>query len=248
MTLIFGSTALKHWFPDFKREPKDLDIMSGVPMMTKEVQHYWYHAFNYIAIANRDPKYVEPNYLYTIKVSHAAWDIFWDKTMHDIMFMKSKGCKLDKALYYLLYAEWEVVHRQKRINLNVKNEEFFTKTVTRKFGHDWLHNYLAFGSEPMHNQIRPDPSKAYCSEKLWTQLSPEDKLKTAMEEIYVIATERYVVPLKMPPRIAKIKATKNLITSMTKGWFNLFLIENFDEIIKFDNTHFVNKLKDLPNG
>jgi len=26
MELIIGSTAIKHYFPDFKRKPKDLDI------------------------------------------------------------------------------------------------------------------------------------------------------------------------------------------------------------------------------
>ena len=27
--MYFGSTALKYWYPDFKREPKDIDIMAS---------------------------------------------------------------------------------------------------------------------------------------------------------------------------------------------------------------------------
>lgn len=246
MSLIFGSVAAKHWFPDF-REPKDLDYISKENHMTPEVQHYWNGAFEYVLANNKDQKYVDPDFLYTIKVSHAAWDVRWEKTIHDIMFLRRKGCKLDKALYDALYAHWSVFHRQKRINLNVKNEEFFTQYVGRKLDHDWLHGYLAFGAEPMHNRIRKDLGSPLCSEKLWTALSDDDKVKCALEEVYVIATERFI-PRGYPPKFAKTKSLKNLITTMTKGWFNLFLIENYETLQKHDNTHWINKLKDLPNG
>lgn len=33
-SLIFGSTAAKHWFPDFPREPHDLDLISKKGFMT----------------------------------------------------------------------------------------------------------------------------------------------------------------------------------------------------------------------
>lgn len=243
MSLIFGSTAAKHWYPEF-REPKDLDRISEEKHMTREVEHYWNEAFAYVLANNKDATYVDPDFLYTIKVSHAAWDIWWDKTMFDIQFFKRKGCKLDKVLFDLLYAQWELEpgHRQKRVNLNVKNEEFFTKTVTRKYDHDWLHQYLAFGSEPMHNRIRRDPGSPLCSEKLWTALSYDDKVKCALEETYVIATERF---RDKPPRLAKMKALKNLITSATKGWFNLFLIENYETLRAYDDAYWINKLKEL---
>lgn len=241
--LIFGSTAAKFWYSDF-REPKDLDCVSKEQVMTREAQHYWQPAFDYLQGRNQHPIYVDPDFLYTIKVSHAAWDIHWDKTMHDVIFFKNRGCKLDKTFYDLLYKEWEVLHRAKRIKLDVKNEEFFNKNITRKYDHDWLHHFLAFGSEPMHNRIRKDPTSPLCSLKLWTELSEEDKMKCAMEEVYVIATERFIE--KFPPQLAKIKSLKNLITSASKGWFNLFLIENFETLLKYDNSHWFNKLKELP--
>ena len=84
--LIFGSTALKYWFPDFKREPKDLDYISQTKPRpgTKGVEYIWEDSFQYVLENNVDPKYVDPAFLYTIKVAHAAWDVRWDKTMHDI--------------------------------------------------------------------------------------------------------------------------------------------------------------------
>jgi len=27
--ILIGSSAIKHWYPDFKREPKDLDYIVG---------------------------------------------------------------------------------------------------------------------------------------------------------------------------------------------------------------------------
>lgn len=247
MSLIFGSTALKFWFPDFKREPKDLDVITKNPtMMTPKEEHYWVSGFEYVLKNNKHNRYVDPDFLYTIKVSHAAWDIWWDKTMHDIMYLNNKGCKLDENLYHLLWQDWNVIHRQKKINLNVKNEEFFKKTVTRAYEHDWLHTVFAFYDEPLHNRIRKDPTSALCSEKLWTSLSFEDKVKCALEEVYVIAAERFV-SRGIPPKTARIKSLKLLITSSTKGWFNLFLIENFETLIKYDLTHYLTRLEKL-NG
>lgn len=234
---------MKHWFPDAK-EPKDLDYISKEKIMTRKEEHHWYDSFQYILDHNKDNTYVDPNFLYTLKVSHAAWPVFWEKTMSDIMFMKEKGCKLDKTLYNKLYKEWEVLHRDKRINLNVKNEQFFNKNITREYDHDWLHGFLAFGKEPMHNKIRKDPNSPLCSKKLWNKLSYEDQLKCAMEETYVVATERYVVQ-GIPRKLAKIKSLKNLITSMTKGWFNLFLIENYRDLLYYNNNHWFHKLEIL---
>ena len=55
--------------------------------MTKEEQHYWWDSFEYIIKNNKDSKYLDSDFIYTIKVAHACWDIYWDKTIHDIMFL-----------------------------------------------------------------------------------------------------------------------------------------------------------------
>lgn len=236
---------MKHWFSD-AREPKDLDFISKQPKTKKEEEHHWVEGYQYIVNNNKDSKFVDPDFLYTIKVSHAAWDVQWDKTMFDIEFLKSKECSLDTKLYKLLYKDWEVVHNKKKINLKMKNQEFFGPHVSREYDHDWLHEQLAYYDEPMHNKIRPDKDSSWCSKKLWDNLSEEDKLICALEETWVIAMERFIFK-GMPPRFSKIKALKLLITSATKGWFNLYLIEHFDELRKTDNDLWLNKINLIRN-
>jgi hypothetical protein len=258
--LVYGSTALCHWFPDFDRVPSDIDIMTYVPktMYNKgillthysescrnpNIELYYIDAFNYILNNNKHSYYVDADFLYTIKVSHAEFDVRWEKTMHDIQFLKEKGCVLNKELHKLLLHDWNMIHREKRVNLNKNNDDFFTKYVTRIYEHDWLHEHFAFYSRPLHESIREDLAVAKCLELLWDKLSYDDKLKCTLEEVYVIATERFYLN-GIPPRTAKSKALKLLITSMTKGWFCLFLIENFKELLRFSDVHYQYKIKSL---
>lgn len=241
MNLILGSVALKHWFPDLPRQPKDLDCISPFTKSTKECEAHWVNSFSYILENNQDSAYVDPDFLYTIKISHAAWDAHWDKTMHDIHFMKKKGCKLDKALYNLLFKEWIRIHGPKNITVTGSPEEFFNGNVSRQYNHDDLHHLVKFYDEPLHNRIRRDPNDVRTSKYLWDKLNHQDKLKCVLEEAYVFALERY---FQYPPKIAIYKALKHLVTKSTKGYFNLFMIDNFEELIYYDKNNYL-KAKEL---
>jgi len=234
--LIYGSKAAKFWFPDF-REPKDLDIISK--------EDYWIDSFQYILDNNKHPVYADPKFLFTIKVSHAAWDIHWDKTMHDIVFLKNKGCQLDQELYQNLYKDWTEYHGRKKVRLNMKNDEFFTNKITRKYDHDYLHEIFGFYDRPLHERIRKDLDSPMCSKELFDRLSFEEQIKCALEEIQVIATERWVIPNKIGLNHAKYLAMKQLIISMSTGWFNLFLILNFETLIRYEVETWKTKLEQL---
>lgn len=246
--LIFGSRAMQYWFPDCREPKRDIDIITPEKLKSsREIEYHWCDSFQYVFDHNKDKVYVDPDFLYTIKVSHAAWDIHWEKTMFDIRFLQAKGCKLYQGLYEMLVKEWEVIHGdKKRVNLNKPNEYFFDDAVTRKYNHDQLHQHFKFYDEPLHTKIRLDLSKALPSKELWDKLSEDDKLKCALEEIMVIATERYLFSeCPIPAKLAKYKAMKRLITSMTKGWFNLFLIVNFEQLLYYSNEHWKRKLEEL---
>lgn len=144
--MIIGSTAMKYWFPE-SREPKDLDIISHSGATKDKVEYHWQPSFQYILDHNQHPEYLDPNFLYTLKVSHASWDVRWEKTMVDIIYLKERGCKLDKELYDLLYKDWEIEHFPKRLSLNKKNEEFFQ--ADRKVTHDKLHERFMFYDKPL---------------------------------------------------------------------------------------------------
>lgn len=247
MYLVYGSTAIKHWFPDF-REPNDFDVITDVVIPNRKWrEYYWIDAFKFLD-RNKDWEFVDPDYLYTIKLSHLSYDVWnWDKHMKDALFLRDKGCKINMEFYKMLLKDWELIHWEKRINLKVKNEEFFKPKIERKFDHDWLHEQLAINWEPMHYRIRPDMSSPMCSKKMWDSLSHKEKMECAIEEIYVLTAERYIFSPwnKTPMHLAKIKVIKNMIMSTTWGWFNLFLKENFLELVRMNPKKIISKIGEL---
>jgi hypothetical protein len=246
MKLIFGSTAVKHFFPDFNRAAKDLDYISpNKEKSSKEIEYHWVDSFQYIFENNKDTEYVDPDFLYTIKVSHAGWDIRWEKTMKDIEFLQSKNCKLDVKLYTMLLDEWDKIHYSKKnIILKGTSEEFFNKNILRLMKHDDLHEIVKFNDRPVNELVRPDLNDVKFDKNLWNALDHTTKIQCALEEIYVFALERHI---NFPPKVAFFKAAKQLITKSTRGYFNLFLIENFSEIMYYDKTDYIKKFKEYRN-
>jgi hypothetical protein len=233
--LIFGSVALKHWLPDLKREPNDIDyICKDKPKNSEGIEYHWVDGFEYILKNNKDPKYVDLDFLYTIKVSHASWDVRWDKTMFDITFMRKSGAKLDYELYKLLYKDWEVVHHKKRIKVEGNADAFFNSNIKRVIPHDDLHEIVKFYDKPLHMSIRRDLTNVKVDKELWNNLG-DKQIKCALEEIYVFAFERY---FEKSPKQSIHKTLKQLITQSSKGFFNIFLIENFTELYYYDLGHF----------
>lgn len=64
-------------------------------------------------------------------------------------------------------------------------------------------------------------------------LSFEDQLKVVQEEAFVIALERSVFQQSGRGIVpAYFDALKRLVTSLSKGWFALFIVENFETLSK----------------
>lgn len=238
MRLIYGSTAIKHWYPDYPRTPKDLDIITDkAKRNSPKVEHYWIPEFEYLKEHNQDPRYVDPDFLFTIKVSHAAWNLNWVKHMKDIHFLQDKGCQLDKAFYDSLFKAWERIHSGKTFSFDKKAEDFFKDNVSRKYQHDDLHEIFKFHVEPLYKSILKEPGSALCLESKFLELSEEKKIQVALEEICVIAYERYIIPGKLDFIRAIRRATQDMITHMSKGWFNLFLILNSRQFLYPSNQY-----------
>ena len=236
--LIIGSTAAYHWFPDH-REPSDIDVLtpakiSGNHSTLCVVDAQWHTAAQYLIDLNSNPVFMDPDLLFTLKVSHAHWDVKFNKTLYDISFLKNHGAKLHTEAYQKLLPVWDAVHGKKFVNLNQPVERFFSDAVTREYNHERLHELVAFYDRPLHEQIRPDRGSAWCSKELFAGLSPEDQAKTALEEIMAVAIERGRLSTSSK-RSEVLRAVHQshhrLITSMTAGWFALYLILNARELL-----------------
>jgi len=234
MKILIGSLALKEHLPNI-REPKDIDHFSD-ELEGSEV--FWHPT---LADYNWSGEVASLNELYTIKVSHSFWELrngTWDKHMFDIVKMKEAGAELIPELYAILYPIWVEKHGAKRANLELSPDEFFNPNVQRKYEHDSIHHSIAYFQEegPLFNRILRDGHQVAVDRSKFEALSLEDKFKLVREEVYATALERRLIPVdyNMNARVAYAFALKRTITSYTKGWFPLFIVENYNELRKPD--------------
>lgn len=237
--MLVGSRAAKLWYPDFREPNGDWDFkarkapstFAGEVISDRVEQHWdesWPDSWDNLAAAT-------PNMLYTIKVSHAFWDLpgnSWNKHMNDIIFFQRKGCTLMPVMYDILYKTWIAKHGAKRANLAMTSEDFFSDAVNRKYDHDSLHESCAYYDRPLYESILKDGEAVLTDKSKFYALPYDDQLKLIREEVYATALERWVIPSNYTcsPRAAYAKAIKKTIVSLTKGWFALWIVENYSNL------------------
>lgn len=230
--VIIGSTAIKHHFSDFNRAPKDLDYAVSSPIKKENGTEF---LINPILCEVQNEGYLIPDLLYTLKISHLFWDINWSKHMYDVQFLKSKGCKLNKDLFYKLYDYWGVLHgKNKRSDLKMSSEDFFDNAIKSKYEHDYLHTLIK--NPPTFKKILI--GEVEVSEEKFNNLSFEEKKELVVEEVMIMAYERYY---NLDYRSAYSKMLKKFIISHAPMWEALFIIENYIELHK-PNFNYINKI------
>jgi hypothetical protein len=242
MTLI-GSTAIKYWFPDFPRNPKDKDwaveTLDGLKS-TRETEYLINPIISKYEI-------LSPSEIYTLKMSHMSWDINWKKHLFDIQWLKEKGCVVDKPLFYELYEYWNTFHgANKRSNLKMNASQFFDNALKCEYNHDWLHTLIK--DVPTYNKVLFDNAEVEVSEDKFNDLSFEEKCDLVQEEIYVMAWER--MP-NMDYRFSYEIMMKKFILSHAPIWELIFILDNYKHLYKpkinFKKTieDGINKSKDI---
>lgn len=263
LKLIYWSCAIKHWFPDFKRNCNDLDYIEENAWINweewetyendKRVEKYWIEEFSYLKWKNKDSVYLDPDFIYTIKLSHLSYDIQWEKHFNDCIFLKNKWCKVDKEFYNLLMKAWKRIHwKNDWVKLNVSNEDFFKENITRVYDHDFVHEQFAFYWRPLNERIREDLSSPKCSEELWDKLTHKEKIECVVEELYVLTSERFIFWKEFDKRkvfddlsMNKRMMLKSMIIRMTSWWFNLFIKDNIREILDYKADHIHKKINEM---
>lgn len=238
--LIIGSTVLKHYFPDFKREPKDLDIVVRDAEDKKLWEDYKKESYllrglkvelleNPVIYKFQDEGYLSPDLLLTLKMSHMFWDTNWVKHLHDIQFLLKKGVKYDLKILNELREYWEeVLPKIRRSKLEQSKEDFFTNAVNEDVDqHDILHTFI--NPIPMFTLLLKDGSEVELDENKWNEMSFENKLEVVREETYVMAWERYK---NNDYRLAYSIQLKQNIQKHFPQYIALFAIENYIQLEK----------------
>jgi hypothetical protein len=249
--IFVGSTACyKNGFAI--RAPKDIDIW------LTEGEAYFYKGLfkadikempdDIMHIIPTDKGYATLDALYTIKMSHAAWDIKWEKTIFDILAMKKMGAKLLPILYHKLHAYWKTVHGDKSfLSLKKTKEEFFDDYVPHIYDHDVLHKVVAHPFPPLYETVLKDGEEVLLDKNKFFAAPLSFQISMFREEIYVIALERYIVPsdFKIRPQIAYKRALKKVITNLTKNWATQFILEHLEHFIRLEDKTWYENFKTL---
>lgn len=237
--MIIGSKAILYHFPDFPRKPKDVDIIKNmyIEEHMSDLRVEW---LENTVLQNWFTKPIEvctPNELYTLKISHCFWDLengSWNKHIWDIQWLKEKGCKFIPELFYQLYNYWETIHgKNKRSNLNMSAEKFFDNVVNYPVEHDYLHELLVKhvyfeGNEPTYKKILKNGADVDVSEEKFNKLTEKEKFNLVIEEIMVMALERYG---NMYYKKAFRKMLKKFILSHCPIWEGIWIIQNHKQLI-----------------
>lgn len=236
--MIIGSSAARHWGIHLGTDDSDLDVMiydepmlSDYPSRTdshivpKEIYDLIY-----------DPSgYVSPEVLLTLKMSHFAWDIKWDKTKRHIITLLNLGFIPIVDMYQQLKEYWETIHGDKKfLSLSKTKDDFFDDHVVYKYDHDYLHSLVAFPNTPMYTKCLKDGEDVLISESKFGGLDHVDQIQMFREEIAVIAIERWLTNDVNKGKYSWYESyslsLKKTITNLTKNWATDFMIMNIREM------------------
>jgi len=224
--LIIGSTAIKHFYPDFSREPKDIDIVVLNKQKREGEREY---LENPIILKYQDSGYLKPELMLSLKISHLFWDINWEKHLYDVQFLLNKGNRYDLKLIIELRSFWEsFLPKIRRSRLEMNKEQFFTNGVNEDTEqHDYLHTLL--NPTPMYTRLLKENCEVELDQNKWYNLSFENRCDVVFEETAVMAFERYK---NIDYRSGYKKQLKDNIIKHFPFYIALFAIENYKNLEK----------------
>lgn len=255
MKIIVGSTALSK-FKLNRNHPVDVDVWSDD---ANDIEQGTDSCLVPTEILQLVPclvdnggkdRWATPNAIYTIKMSHAEYQIKWQKTKLDILWLKHKGCKLIPELYSVLKAHWRKEKGNKEfLSLMQTKEEFFTDNVTYVYDHDYLHELVACPSRPMYERCLKDGQQVLIDQTKFNEMPFEDQVRMFREEIAVIAAERWMINPIWKGKIswfqAHILSLEKTVTRLTKGWASEFIIMNLEHFVKPNHIYFKHIIEEL---
>jgi len=237
MYKIVGSTAAKRIFPEWHRV-SDVDVWNDGSDIFQGIKGYDVCRMptNILEAFESKTEYASLNDLYTIKISHMPWDIFWSKHLQHALVFKKHGAQINQKLYLFLQEHWNKQHGSKDfLSLYKTKSEFFDDAVVKMYDHDFLHELIAYPNVPIYTTVLKDGEQVAIDKNKFDALSFEQQIKMMREEIAVIACERWLLNPKnrgkMPISRAWSMALRKTTTALTKGSYSRLICENLEHFI-----------------
>lgn len=251
--ILIGSKAIKYWYPDFNRTPKDTDYAVKDENLFKNQTSIEYLKnpilFNFDSY---EKGILKPDFIMTLKVSHLFWDLpnrSWEKHIYDVQFLKEKGCKFIPDLFWKLFHYWESIHgKRKSSNLDMSAKDFFNNAISYHTPHDNLHEILVthpyfYSNSPTYKKILKEEAEVdVCMDK-FNNLSEIDKFNVVFEEIAVMSMENRF-PEKMYWKAKYKNMLKKFILNHCKIEEGIWIIQNHKNLlcnIPFNYQEYLNQ-------
>ena len=190
--------------------------------------------------------------LLSLKKSHINFPIKFEKHIKDYNLLLDllKEDKL-KEITKSNFIETEVrIGKLKTPSLKKSTDNFFGQSeglVKYFYVHDDLHKVMAHYSRPIYEDMQNNESNAWCEKSLWDNFPFEKKVKCVLEEAYVIALERKIIPMlngifePISSKDAFNWSLMRICTTLCSGWFREFATDNWSKIINFYDKNYVLK-------
>lgn len=183
--------------------------------------------------------YANVDTLYMLKMSHRYKknSPHFLKTMKDIHIFRKEGAEIshDEDLVKLYAARMEATYGYSHPNLRRTKEEFFITSGELKYeyDHDSLHQAVAHLPRPMYTYYAVDGEQVLSDRSKFEGLSSDyERNLGVIEEAYVLALERSVIPFGTDQDTAFYMALEKVCTSITSGWFREWAWEHYSDVVR----------------
>jgi hypothetical protein len=195
--------------------------------------------------------------LYSLKRSHRFLARHWEKHIRDYHLLKDLVGGVDSMPEITKLKAEETKHTKRPPSLNKSKDEFFKDDVSNHtFEHDEIHHVMAHREWPMFTYIADSSSGTVKSSKeKFFELTYEQQIQCVLEEAYVIALERGILPMLYEgKKLADAKSAfqwsmMRIGTTLTSGYFREFAVEHYPDICAAYDPNYVDKfLNAVDNG
>ena len=197
-------------------------------------------------------RFASPEVLLSLKKSHINFPIKFEKHIKDYNFLlsKLKEDKLSKITKTNFKETEKRVGELRTPSLKKSTMNFFGQSdgyVKYFYIHDDIHRVMSHYDRPVYEDMQVDSSSAWCEKDMWNNFSFEKKAKCVLEEAYVIALERRIIPMLngcgevVTSKKAFEWALMRICTNLCSGWFRQFATDNYLNILEYYNPNYVQK-------
>lgn len=149
--------------------------------------------------------------------------------------------QLDAELTQIIAERTSITYKKTPRLQNMKKENFFTSNVKYVYDHDTIHAAVKMLDRPAYTYYMQDGAEVNCDKTKFYEQPEIVRLYGVLEESYVLALERSVIPFKSDPDKAFKMALQKVCTSITGGWFREYAWDNYDKVLELYHKSYVDK-------